>query len=77
MKDTTEVPSSAQKRKDAEEVPLDAPKKKKSKASKPALVTALTDNDYDQIATRLKEEMKDSFQVMQKLQDKLQSMVEK
>ena len=65
MKDTTEVPSSAQKRKDAEEVPLDAPKKKKSKASKLALETILTDDDYEQIAIKLKEETQDSFQTMQ------------
>ena len=65
MTDTIEVPSSTQKRKDAEEVPLDTSKKKKLKSSKPALVTVLTDDDYDQITTRLKEEMKDSFEAMQ------------
>ena len=71
MKDTAEVPPLAQKRKDAEEEPLEAPKRKKSKASKPALETALTDNDYEQIATILKEEMKDSFEEMQLSQDKI------
>ena len=77
MKDTVEGPPSAQKRKDAEEEPIEAPKRKKSKASKLALETALTDDDYEQIAARLKEEMKDSFEAMQLLQDKLQSTVEK
>ena len=71
MKDTAEGPPSAQKRKDAEEEPIEAPKRKKSKASKPALETALTDDDYEQIAARLKEEMKDSFEAMQLSQDKL------
>ena len=76
-KDTIEVPPSAQKRKDVVEVPPEAQKRKKSKASKPILETALTDDDYDQTAARLKEEMKDSFQAMKTSQDKLQSTIDK
>ena len=70
--DAEEVLPQAQKRKDAEEVPPNAQKRKKAKATKPTLETALTDDDYDQIAARLKEEMKDTFQAMQTSQDKLQ-----
>ena len=55
------MPPQAQKRKDAEEAPPEAPKRKKAKATKPTLETALTDDDYDQIIARLKEEMKDTF----------------
>ena len=70
-KDAQEVSPEAQKQNDTEEVPPDEHKRKKSKATKPTLETALTDDDYDQIAARLKEEMKDTFQVMQTSQDKL------
>ena len=76
-KDAQEVPPEAQKKKDAEEVPLDAQKRKKSKATKPTLETALTDDDYDHIAARLKEEMKDTFQAMQTSQNKLQGAIDK
>ena len=76
-KDTVEVPPAAQKRKDVEEVPPSAQKRKKFKASMPTIETALTEDDYDLIAARLKEEMRDSFQVMQTSQDKLQSMIDK
>ena len=65
------------KRKDAVEVPPAARKKKKFKASNPATHIALTEDDYDLIAARLKEEMWDSFQVMQTLHDKLQSTIDK
>ena len=66
------------KRKDAAEVPPTAQKKrKKFKSSMPTTETALTEDDYDIIATRLKEDMRDSFQAMQTSQDKLQSMIDK
>ena len=54
------------KRKDAVEVPPTAQKKrKKVKSSMPTTQTTLIEDDYDLIAMRLKEEMRDSFQVMQ------------
>ena len=59
------------KRKDAVEVPPAAQKRKKVKASKPTIETTLTEDDYDLIATILKEEMRVSFQAMQTSQDKL------
>ena len=58
------MPPEAQKTKDAEEETPEAPKRKKSKATKSTLETALTDDDYDQIVARLKEEMRDTFQAM-------------
>ena len=64
-KDTVEVPPTAQK------------KRKKFKSSMPTTETALTKDDYDLIAARLKEEMRDSFQAMQTSHDKLQSMIDK
>ena len=70
--DIAEVPLPGEKRKDPEEAPLDSPmKKKKQKATKLPLKTALTDDDYEQIAARLKDEMDDTFQVMQASQGKL------
>ena len=66
-KDAVEVPPVAQKRKDAVDVPPPAQKRKKFKSSKPTTETALTEDDYDIIAARLKEEMQDSFQAMQTL----------
>ena len=65
------------KRKDAVEVPPAAQKRKKFKALNPTTETALTEDDYDQIAARLKEDMRDSFQAMQTSQDKLQSTIDK
>ena len=53
------------KRKDAVEVPPAAQKRKNIKASMPTIEIALTEDDYDLIAARLKEEIRDSFQVMQ------------
>ena len=53
------------KRKDVVEVPPVAPKKEKVKSSMPTIETALTEDNYDLIASRLKEEMWDSFQAMQ------------
>ena len=76
-KDAVEVPPAAQKRKDAVDLPPSAQKRKKVKASNPTTETALTKDDYDLIASRLKKEMRDSFQAMQTLQDKLQSMIDK
>ena len=43
----------------------------------PTTETALTEDDYDLISARLKEEMCDSFQAMQTSQDKLQSTIDK
>ena len=61
-----EVPPAAQKRKYAVEVPPAAQKKRKQfRSSMPTTETALTEDDYDLIAARLKEEMRDSFQAMQ------------
>ena len=45
------------KRKDAVEVPRAAQKRKKVKSSMPTTETALTEDDYDLIVARLKEEM--------------------
>ena len=63
-KDVVEVPPAAQKRKDTVDMPPLAPKRKKSKASKPTTETTLKEDDYDLITSRLKEEMRDSFQAM-------------
>ena len=49
------------KTQDEEELPLDGPKKKKYKASKPHVETKLTDDDYEQIAARIRDEMSDTF----------------
>ena len=66
------------KRKDVVEVPPAAQKKrKKVKSSMPTTQTTLTEDDYDLIAAILKEEIQDSFQAMQELHDKLQSMIDK
>ena len=64
-KDAEEVTPVAQKRKYPVDVPPLAPKRKKFKASKPTTQTTLTEDDYDLIVARLKEEMQDSFQAMQ------------
>ena len=55
----------AQRTKNGEEGTPKAQKRKKYKATKPALETTLTDDDYEQIVARLKEEMSDTFQVIQ------------
>ena len=52
------------------------PKKKKQKTTKPPLETTLTDDDYDQIAARLRDEMGDTFQAMQASQGKLQGAID-
>ena len=44
---------------------------------KPPPKTVLTEDDYELIATRLHDSLKDSFEVMQTLQEKIQSAVEK
>ena len=76
-KDVEEVPPEAQMRKDAEEVSPKAQKRKKPKASKPITQAALTEDDYNLIATRLQDEMQESFQKMQTLQDKIHSTLDK
>ena len=71
------MPLPGEKRKDPEEAPLEsATKKKKQKATKLPLKTALTDDDYKQIAARLKDEMDDTFQAMQASQGKLQGAID-
>ena len=71
------MPLPGEKRKDPEEVPLDSPTKKKNKkATKLPFKTALTDDDYEQIAARLKDEMDDTFQAMQASQGKLQGAID-
>ena len=77
MQDTAEVPLPGEKRKDPEEAPLESPtKKKKQKATRLPLKTALTDDDYEQIAARLKDEMDDTFQAMQASQGKMQGVID-
>ena len=49
------------KRKDAVEVPPAAQKKKKFKISTPTIETALIEDEYDLIAVRVQEKMRDSF----------------
>ena len=76
-KNPQQVPSDAQMKKDREEDMLEAQKKKKHKVTKPPLKTALTDDDYELIATRMHDTFKDSFEAMQTSQAKIQSAVEK
>ena len=76
-KDPQEVQPEAQKTKNGEKETPEAQKRKKAKATKPALETAPTDDDYDQIAARLKEEMSGTFQSIQTSQNKLQSVIDK
>ena len=63
--------------KDGEEEIPEAQKKKKHKVTKPPIKTALTDDDYELIATRTHDTLKDSFDAMQSSQEKIQSAVEK
>ena len=63
--------------KDGEEGPPETQQKKKHKTSKPPLKTALTDDDYELIATRTHDTLKDSLDVIQSSQEKIQSAVEK
>ena len=90
MQDAAQVPLPGQKRKDGEQgtpetqttqdgeedIP-ETPKKKKNKATKPLSKTALTEDDYELIATRMHDTLKDSFEVMQTSQEKIHSVVEK
>ena len=71
-----QFPSEAQTTKDGEEGPPETQKKKKHKVIKPPLKTALTDDDYELIATRTHDTLKDSFDVIQSSQEKIQSVVE-
>ena len=64
-KDPQQVPPEVQTTKDGEEGTPEVQKRKKQKATKLPLKTALTDDDYEQIAVRLKDEMDDTFQAMQ------------
>ena len=87
---TTEVPPPREKRKDLPEESAEIPttkngsqgttetqKRKKQKTSKPVLQTALTDDDYELIATRTCDTLKDSFDAVKSLQEKMQSTIEK
>ena len=51
--------------------------RKKQKNSKPTLRTALTEDDYELIATRTCDTLKDSFDEVKKSQEKIQSTIEK
>ena len=81
---TTEVPPLGEKRKDPPEEPIEAQmkknggqetietqKKKKHKTSKPVLKTALTDDDYELIAIRTCDTIKESFDAMKTSQEKI------
>ena len=70
------MPPEAQTTKDGEEETPNAQKKKKHKATKPPSKTALTKDDYELIATRMHDTLKDSFKVMQTSQENIQSAVE-
>ena len=63
--------------KDGEQGTPEAQKKKKHKATKLPSKTALTEDDYELIATRMHDTLKDSFEAMQTSQEKIQSAVEK
>ena len=76
-KDSQQVPPEAQMTKDGEEGTPEAQKKKKHKATKLPSKTALTEDDYELIATRMHDMLKDSFEAMQTSQAKIQSVVEK
>ena len=51
--------------------------RKKQKTSKPVLKTALTEDDYELIATRTCDTLKDSFDEVKQSQENIQSTVEK
>ena len=71
------MPLPGEKWKDPEDAQLDSPtKKEKRKPSRLPLKTALTEDDYELIATRMHDTLKESFEAMQKSQEKMQSMVE-
>ena len=57
-------------------MPPEAQKRKKYKASKPTTKTTLKEDDYEFIATRLQDVMKESFQAMQTSQDKLKRTID-
>ena len=52
-------------------------KKKKHKATKPASQATLTDEDYELIATRTSDVLKDTLDAMREQKEKIQSAVEK
>ena len=86
---TTEVPPLGEKRKDpegpteehttkdGEQETSEIRKKKKQKDTKPIPMAALTDEDYELIATRTCDTLKDSFDAVKSSQEKMQSIVEK
>ena len=63
--------------KDGEEETPELQNRKKHKATKLPLKTALTEDDYELMATRMHDMLKDSFEAMQTSQAKIQSAVEK
>ena len=87
---TTEVPLQGQKKRDVPEESATTPPtkdgsqetttmqgRKKQKTSKPTLKTALTDDDYELIATRTCDTLKDSFDEVKQSQENIKSVVEK
>ena len=71
------MPPEAHTTKDGEEETLEAQKKKKQKATKLPLKTALIEDAYELMAMRMHDTLKDSFEAMQTSQEKIQSAVEK
>ena len=65
------MPPEAQTIKDGEEETPDTQNKKKHKATKLPSKTALTEDDYELIATRMHDTLKDSFEAMQTSQAKI------
>ena len=65
MKDGEQGKPETQMTKDGEKEIPEAQKKKKHKATKPPSNIALTEDDYELIATRMHDTLKDSFEAMQ------------
>ena len=63
--------------KDGEQVTPEAHKRKKTKATKLPSDTILTEDDYELIAMRMHDALKDSFEAMHTSQEKIQSTIEK
>ena len=76
-KDGEEGIPEAQTTKDGEEGIPEAQKKKNQKATKLPLKTALTEDDYELMAMRMHDMLKDSFEAMQTSQENIHSVVEK
>ena len=63
--------------KDGEQVTPEAHKRKKTKATKLPSDTILTEDDYELIAMRMHDALKDLFEAMHTSQEKIQSTIEK